>query len=35
MGKIRDDRVRDFANRKGITLDTAKKCLHPEITYNQ
>lgn len=31
LGKITDDQVRDFANRKGITLDKARKWLHPTI----
>ena len=31
LGKITDDQARDFANRKGITLDKARKWLHPTI----
>ena len=31
LGKITDDQVTDFANRKGITNDEAKKWLHPNI----
>ena len=31
LGKITDDQVTDFANRKGITNDKAKKWLHPNI----
>ncbi|MEX6625442.1 methionine synthase [Tenacibaculum salmonis] len=31
LGKITDDQVRDFADRKGITLDKARKWLHPAI----
>ncbi|WP_418650109.1 methionine synthase [Tenacibaculum aestuariivivum] len=31
LGKITDDQVRDFADRKGITLDKARKWLHPSI----
>ena len=31
LGKITDDQVRDFANRKGIPLDKARKWLHPTI----
>jgi 5-methyltetrahydrofolate--homocysteine methyltransferase len=34
LGKITDDQVRDFADRKGITLDKARKWLHPAIAYN-
>ena len=34
LGKITDDQVRDFANRKGITLDKARKWLHPTIADN-
>ena len=34
LGKITDDQVRDFANRKGITLDKARKWLHPAIADN-
>ena len=31
LGKITDDQVRDSAHRKGITLDKARKWLHPAI----
>jgi 5-methyltetrahydrofolate--homocysteine methyltransferase len=31
LGKITDDQVRDYANRKGIKLETARKWLHPSI----
>jgi 5-methyltetrahydrofolate--homocysteine methyltransferase len=31
LGKITDDQVTDFANRKGITKDKAKKWLHPNL----
>ena len=31
LGKITDDQVRDFALRKGITLEKARKWLHPNI----
>ena len=31
LGKITDDQVRDFAKRKGITLEKARKWLHPAI----
>ena len=31
LGKITDDQVTDFANRKGISLKKAKKWLHPNI----
>ena len=31
LGKIIDDQVTDFANRKGITKDKAKKWLHPNL----
>ncbi|MBE7693412.1 methionine synthase [Tenacibaculum finnmarkense] len=31
LGKITDDQVRDFADRKNITLDKARKWLHPAI----
>ncbi|WP_237276408.1 methionine synthase [Tenacibaculum ovolyticum] len=34
LGKITDDQVRDFANRKGIKLDKARKWLHPAIADN-
>ena len=34
LGKITDDQVRDFAIRKGITLDKARKWLHPAIAEN-
>ena len=32
VGKITDDQVRDFAERKHITLKKARKWLHPNIT---
>jgi len=32
LGKITDDQVRDFASRKGITLEKARKWLHPNLT---
>ncbi|MBA6155817.1 methionine synthase [Tenacibaculum sp. S7007] len=31
LGKITDDQVRDFANRKEISLEKARKWLHPNI----
>ena len=31
LGKITNDQVEDFANRKGITLAKAEKWLHPTI----
>ena len=31
LGKITDDQVRDFANRKSITLEKARKWLHPNL----
>jgi len=31
LGKITDDQVRDFSNRKGISLEKARKWLHPNI----
>ncbi len=34
LGKITDDQVRDFASRKGITLEKARKWLHPAIADN-
>ena len=34
LGKITDDQVRDFANRKNITLDKARKWLHTAIADN-
>jgi 5-methyltetrahydrofolate--homocysteine methyltransferase len=34
LGKITDDQVRDFANRKNITLEKARKWLHPAIADN-
>ncbi|WP_348702509.1 methionine synthase [Tenacibaculum sp. 190524A02b] len=34
LGKITDDQVRDYAKRKGITLDKARKWLHPNIADN-
>jgi len=32
LGKITDDQVRDFATRKDISLEKARKWLHPNIT---
>ena len=32
LGKITDDQVRDFAERKNIALDKARKWLHPNLT---
>lgn len=32
LGKITDDQVRDFSIRKNITLDKARKWLHPNLT---
>ena len=34
LGKIKDDQVRDFASRKNITLEKARKWLHPAIADN-
>ena len=34
LGKITDDQVRDFSNRKQIKLDQARKWLHPAIADN-
>lgn len=34
LGKIIDDQVRDFAFRKNITLEKARKWLHPSIADN-
>ena len=34
LGKITDDQVRDFAVRKNITLEKARKWLHPAISDN-
>jgi 5-methyltetrahydrofolate--homocysteine methyltransferase len=34
LGKITDDQVRDFANRKSISLEKARKWLHPTIADN-
>ncbi|SED05234.1 methionine synthase (B12-dependent) [Tenacibaculum sp. MAR_2009_124] len=34
LGKITDDQVRDFASRKGISLEKARKWLHPTIADN-
>ena len=31
LGKIKDDQVRDFADRKGIELEKARKWLHPNL----
>ncbi len=31
LGKITDDQVKDFATRKNITLENARKWLHPTI----
>ncbi|MEN8965210.1 MAG: vitamin B12 dependent-methionine synthase activation domain-containing protein, partial [Polaribacter sp.] len=31
LGKITEDQVTDFATRKGITLEKAKKWLHPNL----
>ena len=31
LGKITDEQVRDFAERKGIALDKARKWLHPNL----
>lgn len=31
LGKITQDQVKDFANRKGITLEKAQKWLHPTL----
>ena len=32
LGKIKEDQVKDFAKRKDISLDQAKKWLNPNIT---
>lgn len=32
LGKITDDQVTDYANRKGITKEKARKWLHPNLT---
>jgi 5-methyltetrahydrofolate--homocysteine methyltransferase len=32
LGKITDDQVKDFALRKNITLEKARKWLHPNLT---
>ncbi len=32
LGKITDDQVRDYAKRKNIPLEKARKWLHPNIT---
>ncbi|MCF2873616.1 MULTISPECIES: methionine synthase [unclassified Tenacibaculum] len=34
LGKITDDQVKDYATRKNITLDEARKWLHPTIADN-
>lgn len=34
LGKITDDQVRDFAERKNIPLEKARKWLHPNISDN-
>ena len=34
LGKITDNQVRDFAKRKNITLEKARKWLHPAIADN-
>ncbi|MDP2540414.1 methionine synthase [Tenacibaculum discolor] len=34
LGKITDDQVRDFAERKNISLEKARKWLHPNISDN-
>lgn len=31
LGKIKEDQVVDYANRKGISLEKAKKWLHPNL----
>ena len=31
LGKIKEDQVKDFAERKGITLEKARKWLHPNL----
>ena len=33
LGKIAKDQVKDFATRKGITLEKATKWLHPNLNY--
>ena len=32
LGKITDEQVQDFASRKGIELDKARKWLHPNLS---
>ena len=32
LGKITDDQVQDYATRKGISIEKARKWLHPNIT---
>jgi len=34
LGKIKEDQVTDFANRKGITIEKANKWLQPNIADN-
>jgi len=34
LGKIIDDQVEDYAIRKGITKEKARKWLHPNIANN-
>ncbi|KAB1157381.1 methionine synthase [Tenacibaculum aiptasiae] len=34
LGKITDDQVKDYASRKNIALDKARKWLHPTIADN-
>ncbi|CAM1361089.1 Methionine synthase, 5-methyltetrahydrofolate--homocysteine methyltransferase domain [Tenacibaculum sediminilitoris] len=34
LGKITDDQVRDYAERKNISLEKARKWLHPNISDN-
>jgi 5-methyltetrahydrofolate--homocysteine methyltransferase len=31
LGKITKDQIEDYANRKGIKIEVAKKWLHPVI----
>jgi 5-methyltetrahydrofolate--homocysteine methyltransferase len=31
LGKITDDQVTDYARRKGIAKETARKWLHPNL----
>jgi len=31
LGKIKEDQVEDYAQRKGITFEKASKWLHPNI----